>query len=243
MEDQSMTAQASTSASSDAAQRPRWRTWLIPVVILIILSVAAVGGFIYLHDLSLYVTTDDADIHSNLTPVVATGAGTLDSWLVQPGAQVVAGEPLGFVKPAPGGAVAAPLQIDAPVDGTVIRIDGQPGQVVGPLQPLAYVADLADLTVWAYVDETQISRIKSGQPVDVTIDATGSVPYHGTVTRVMPATAAEFSLIPAGDRTTANFTKVTQRVIVEISLGNTAGTGLYPGMSASVRIHAPSSGQ
>jgi multidrug resistance efflux pump len=238
-----MTAQASPSAPSDAAQRPRGRTWLIPVVILVILIAAAVGGYIYLHELSLYVTTDDADIHSNLTPVVATSSGTLEGWLVQPGAQVAVNQPLGFFRPAQGGVVAAPMQIDAPVDGTIIRIDGQPGQVVSPLQPLAYVADLADLTVWAYVDETQISRIKAGQPVDVTVDATGSVLYHGTVARVMPATAAEFSLIPPSDRTTANFTKVTQRIIVEVDLGNTAGTGLYPGMSASVRIHAPSSGQ
>jgi multidrug resistance efflux pump len=239
-----MTAQASTSASSDAVQRPRGRTWLIPVVILIILLAVAVGGYIYLHDLSLYVTTDDAEVHSNLTPVVATGSGTLEGWLVQPGVQVAANQPLGFIKPAPGGGgLAAPLQIDAPVDGTIIRIDGQPGQVVSPLQPLAYVADLADLTVWAYVDETQISRIKPGQTADVTVDATGSVLYHGTVARVMPATAAEFSLIPSSDRTTANFTKVTQRIIVEINLGDTSGTGLYPGMSAYVSIHAPSAGQ
>jgi multidrug resistance efflux pump len=238
-----MTAQDSKPAASDAAPRPWGRAWLIPVVILVILMAIALGGFIYLHDLSLYVTTDDADIHSNLTPVVAAGAGTLDSWLVQPGAQVTVNQPLGFVKPAPGGVTAAPLQIDAPVGGTIIRIDGQPGQVVSPLQPLAYVADLSSLTVWAYVDETDIRRIKAGQLVDVTVDAAGSVPFQGTVARVMPATAAEFALIPPSDRTTANFTRVTQRIIVEIDLGNTAGTGLYPGMSASVRIHAPSSGQ
>jgi multidrug resistance efflux pump len=207
------------------------------------LIAVAVGGYIYLRDLSLYVTTDDAEVHSNLTAVVATGAGTLDAWLVQPGAQVAAGQPLGFVKPAPGGVMASPLQIDAPVGGTIIRIDGQTGQVVGPLQPLAYVADLANLTVWAYVDETEIRRIKAGQPVDVTVDAAGSVPFRGTVARIMPAAAGEFSLIPPGDRTTANFTKVTQRIIVEVDLGDTADAGLYPGMSAYVRIHAPSSGQ
>jgi len=238
-----MTAQASTSASSDAAQRPRGRAWLIPVVILVILLVVAVGGYIYLRDLSLYVTTDDAEVHSNLTAVVATGSGTLEGWLVQPGVQVAANQPLGFFRPVPGGVVAAPMQIDAPVDGTIIRIDGQPGQVVSPLQPLAYVADLANLTVWAYVDETDIRRIKPGQPVDVTIDADGSVPFQGTVVRIMPATAGQFSLIPPGDRTTANFTKVTQRIIVEVALGDTTDSGLYPGMSAYVRIHAPSSGQ
>jgi multidrug resistance efflux pump len=237
-----MTAQDSKPAASDAAPRSRGRAWLIPVVILVILTAIAIGGYTYLHDLSLYVTTDDAVVHSDLTPVVATGTGILNGWLVQPGAQVTINQPLGFIRPAPGGVAAAPLQIDAPVGGTIIRIDGQPGQVVSPLQPLAYVADLSDLTIWAYVDETEISRVKPGQLVDVSVDALAT-PFQGTVARVMPATAAEFSLIPATDRTTANFTKVIQRIIVEIDLGNTAGSGLYPGMSAYVTIHAPSDGQ
>ncbi len=238
-----MTAQESKPASSDAAQRPRRRTWLIPVVILAILIVAAVGVTIYLRDLSLYVTTDDAEVHSNLTAVVATGSGTLEGWLVEAGAQVAVNQPLGFFRPVPGGAPSAPMQIDAPVDGTIVRIDGQPGQVVSPLQPLAYVADLSTLTVWAYVDETDIRRIKPGQPVEVTVDAAGNAPLQGTVVRIIPATAGQFSLIPSGDRTTANFTKITQRIIVEVSLGDTTGSGLYPGMNAYVRIHAPSSGQ
>ncbi len=232
-----MTAQVDTPASSDAAQL---RTWLIPVVILVIVIAVGIGGYIYLHNQSLYVTTDDAEVHSNLTPVVATGSGTLEGWLVQPGVQVAVNQPLGFFRSAPGGVAAAPMQIDAPVDGTIIRIDGQPGQVVSPLEPLAYVADLSNLTVWAYVDETDIRRIKPGQPVDVSIDALGGNSYQGTVARIMPATAGEFSLIPSADRTTANFTKVTQRIIVEVAVGDTSNTGLYPGMSASVRIHAPS---
>ncbi len=238
-----MTAQDSKPASSDAAPRPRGRVWLIPAAVAVILIVVAIGAFVYLRDLSLYVTTDDAEVHSNLTAVVATGSGTLEGWLVQPGVQVAANQPLGFFRPVPGGVVAAPMQIDAPVDGTIVRIDGQPGQVVSPLEPLAYVADLSGLTVWAYVDETEIRRIKPGQPADVTVDGVGNVTFRGTVARVMPATAGEFSLIPASDRTTANFTKVTQRIIVEVDLGDTSGTGLYPGMSASVSIQAPSSGQ
>lgn len=75
------------------------------------------------------------------------------------------------------------------------------------------------------------------------MDATGSRTYKGAVKRIMPAAASEFSLLPASDRTTANFTKVIQRIIIDVDLGNTSGLGLYPGMSAYVRIHAPSSGQ
>jgi multidrug resistance efflux pump len=239
-EDRTLATQDTTPAASDAARpRSRRRTWFILAVLLVVLLVVAVGGFFYLRNASLYVTTDDALVNSNLTPVAATSSGTLETWLVEPGATVVTGQTIGFVRPPLSGSAGDSVKIAAPVDGTVIRIDGQVGQSVGPFQPLAYVANLDNLTIWAYIDETQIHRIQAGQPVDVTVDATGGHTYHGSVKRIMPATASQFSLLPSSDRTTANFTKVIQRIIVDIDLGNTGDLGLYPGMSAYVRIHAP----
>jgi multidrug resistance efflux pump len=238
-----MTTEASPADLPETKPRSRIRTWLILAGVLVIVVGGAIIGYTYLRNASLYVTTDDALVHSNMAPVAATGAGTLETWLVEPGAQVVAGQTIGFVRPALSGAAADSFKITAPVEGTIIRIDGKVGQVVSPLQPLAYVANLDNLTIRAYIDETQIQRIKAGQPVDVTVDATGSRTYKGTVKIIMPATASEFSLLPASDRTTANFTKVIQRIIVDVDLGNTSSLGLYPGMSAYVRIHAPSSGQ
>jgi multidrug resistance efflux pump len=235
-----MTTENSTPSSPELKPRARWRTWLIITGVLVIVVGIAVGGYIYFRDAALYVTSDDALVHSNLTPVAATGAGTLQTWLIEPGAKVTVDQTIGFVRPALSGLASDSFKITAPVDGTVIRIDGKVGQVVGPYQPLAYVADLNNLTIRAYINETEIQRVKVGQPVDVTVDATGSLTYHGTVKAIMPATASEFSLLPASDRTTANFTKVIQRIIVDIELGNTTNSGLYPGMSASVSIHAPS---
>ena len=236
-----MTTDTSIPSSPERKPRSRWRTWLIIAGVLVVVIGIAIGGYIYFRNTALYVTSDDALVHSNLTPVAATGAGTLQTWLIEPGTKVMVDQTIGFVRPALSGPAGDSFKITAPVDGTVVRIDGQVGQVVGPYQPLAYVADLENLTIWAYIDETEIQRVKEGQPVDVTVDATGGLTYHGTVKRIMPATASEFSLLPASDRTTANFTKVIQRIIVDIDLGNTANSGLYPGMSASVTIHAPSS--
>ncbi|MEJ2555723.1 MAG: HlyD family efflux transporter periplasmic adaptor subunit [Anaerolineae bacterium] len=237
-----MTAEASPADSPETKPRSRIRTWLILAGVLVIVVGGAIIGYTYLRNTGLYVTTDDALVHSNMAPIAATGAGTLETWLTEPGAQVVADQTIGFVRPALSGAAADSFKITAPVSGTVIRVDAKVGQIVSPFQPLAYVANLDGLTIRAYIDETQIHRIKAGQPVDVTVDATGSRTYKGTVKRIMPATASEFSLLPASDRTTANFTRVIQRIIVDVDLGNTSGLGLYPGMSAYVRIHAPSSG-
>jgi multidrug resistance efflux pump len=235
-----LTTQDSTSDSpQETGPRSRSRRWIILAAIAVIVIGGVVTGYIYLRNASLYVSTDDALVNSNLTPVAATSSGTLETWLVEPGATVVTGQTIGFVRPPLGGSAGDSVKITAPVDGTVIRIDGQVGQNVGPFQPLGYVANLDNLTIWAYIDETQIHRIQAGQPVDVTVDATGGRTYQGAVKRIMPATAGQFSLLPSSDRTTANFTKVIQRIIVDIDLGNTGGLGLYPGMSASVRIHAP----
>jgi multidrug resistance efflux pump len=239
-EDRTLTTQDSTSDSAQEEESQlRSRTWIIVAVIVFIVIGGVVIGYLYLHNAALYVSTDDALVHSNMVSITATGSGTLETLLIEPGQVVVANQTVGYVRPPLSGAVADSFKIAAPVEGTIVRVDGKVGQVVSPLQPLAYVANLDSLSIRAYIDETQIGRIQAGQLVDVTVDATGGRTYKGTVERVMPATASEFSLLSSSDRTTANFTKVVQRIIVDVDLGNTSGLGLYPGMSASVTIHAP----
>src|SRR5262249_33713134 len=101
---------------------------------------------------------------------------------------------------------------------------------------LAYVANLDALRITAYIDESVIQKVHTGQSVEVTVDATGSNIYRGTVSEVLPATASTFALIPSSDRSTGNFTKVTQRIEIHIDIGATSGSPLYPGENAYVRI-------
>ena len=72
-----------------------------------------------------------------------------------------------------------------------------------------------DLWVVANFKETQLTRMKAGQPVDVTIDAVGGKTFTGRVDSISPATGAQFALLPP-DNATGNFTKVVQRVPVKI---------------------------
>jgi multidrug resistance efflux pump len=213
--------------------RIRLRPLLIGLVVLIVLAAAARFGYNYYLDSTLYVTTDDALVDSNLVSVAPLGSGTLAIWRARPGDQVRAGQVLGQVKPASGSAY---IYITAPINGTILRVDGKEGQVVAQAQPLAYVANLDALRITAYIDESAIHKVHAGQPVDVTVDATGGIVYHGTVSEVLPATASTFALIPSSDRSNGNFTKVTQRIEVHIDIGATGGTGLYPGENAYVRI-------
>jgi multidrug resistance efflux pump len=213
--------------------RMRARGFVLGLVVLIVLALAARFGYTYYVDSTLYVTTDDALVDSNLVSVAPLASGTLVIWRIKPGDKVRTGQVVGQVKPTAGSAY---MGITSPIDGTILRVDGKEGQVVAQAQPLAYVANLDAMRITAYIDESVIHRVRAGQPVEVTVDATGSNVYHGTVSEVLPATASSFALIPSSDRSTGNFTKVTQRIEVHIDIGTTGGTTLYPGENAYVRI-------
>jgi multidrug resistance efflux pump len=209
------------------------RPLLLALLLLIVLALAARFGYTYYLDSTLFVTTDDALVDSNLVSVAPTLPGTLSIWHIKPGDKVRAGQVLGQLKPASGSTY---LNITAPIDGTILRVDAREGQVVAQAQALAFVANLDALHITAYIDESAIHKVQRGQQVEVTVDASGSTLYHGTVSEVLPATASSFVLIPSSDRSTANFTKVTQRIEVHIDIGSTSASALYPGENAYVRI-------
>lgn len=234
-----MTTQTVPTEAAGAAAPPRSRArirrrpLLIGVVGLIVLALAARFGYTYYINSTHYVTTDDALVDSNMVSVAPLASGTLVIWRIKPGDTVRAGQVLGQVKPTTGSAYS---NITAPINGTILRVDGKEGQVVGQAQALAYVANLNAMHITAYIDESVIHKVHVGQPVEVTVDATGSNVYSGTVSEVLPATASSFALIPSSDRSTGNFTKVSQRIEVHIDIGATSGTTLYPGENAYVRI-------
>jgi multidrug resistance efflux pump len=225
------------TADVSAPPRPRARRSRRPLIIgvvgLIVLALVARFGYNYYIDSTLYVTTDDALVDANMVLVAPLTSGTLVRWQVKPGEKVRMNQVLGQIKPANGTVYMA---ITAPIEGTVLRVDGKEGQIVAQAQALAYVANLNTMRITAYIDESVIHKVKAGQSVEVTVDATGSSVYQGTVSEVLPATASSFALIPSSDRSTSNFTKVTQRVEVHISIGATGGLTLYPGENAYVRI-------
>ncbi|NTU80038.1 MAG: HlyD family efflux transporter periplasmic adaptor subunit [Chloroflexales bacterium] len=232
--------EAAPPAAPRPAQRARrigGRPLAFGIVLLVALSIASVVGYRYWRDATLYITTDDALIDTTMQSVTAPATGTLEVWQAEPGVRVSAGDVIGIVRTTPGLSSVASFNVLAPIDGILLRVDAHAGQNVSPSLPLAYVADLDRLRVTAYVDETEIHAVRVGQPVDITVDATGAAQYEGTVSEVIPATAGQFALLPSSDRSTGNFTKVTQRVEVRIALANPGDAQLYPGENANVRIH------
>lgn len=135
----------------------------------------------------------------------------------------------------------AQLQLDytritAPASGEVSRKQVEVGQLVAPGQPLLSI--VADTGIWvtANFKETQLAKIRPGQPVEFEIDAYNNCVGQGRVASVSGATGAKFALLPP-DNATGNFTKVVQRVPVRIAVTKPCpGYTLRPGLSANVHV-------
>jgi membrane fusion protein (multidrug efflux system) len=123
-------------------------------------------------------------------------------------------------------------QISAPVEGTVGARSLRVGQFVQAGTQLMAVVPLDQVYVVANFKETQLTHVRSGQPVELRIDSFHATTLKGHVDSLSPASGLEFALLPP-DNATGNFTKIVQRVPVKILLDDQSLKGLLrPGMSA-----------
>jgi membrane fusion protein (multidrug efflux system) len=129
-------------------------------------------------------------------------------------------------------------KIVAPFDGVTGERQVQPGDYVNIGTNLINIVPLPDVYVIANYKETQLTRVRPGQSVEITVDSFPDQTLHGRVERISPASGSQFALLPP-DNATGNFTKVVQRIPIRIALdkGQPLLERLLPGMSAVTRIH------
>ncbi|MBW9055939.1 HlyD family secretion protein [Rhizobium mesosinicum] len=120
--------------------------------------------------------------------------------------------------------------ITAAQPGRVVKLSGAKGQYIQAGQAVSmFVPD--EIWVTANFKETQLTDMRPGQPVDVTIDAYPDHALRGRVDSVQPGSGTAFSLLPA-ENATGNYVKVTQRVPVKIVIDNwPQDVAIGPGMS------------
>ncbi len=129
-------------------------------------------------------------------------------------------------------------EVRAPVAGVVGAKGVRPGQYVRPGGQMMSIVPLGDAYVVANFKETQVARLRIGQPVEIHADAFGKQAIKGRIDSFAPATGAEFALIPV-ENAVGNFTKITQRLPVKIAIDRSqpmAGA-LRPGLSLKVKVH------
>jgi len=126
-------------------------------------------------------------------------------------------------------------EIKAPRKGQVARRTVEVGQAVSPERPLLAVIPLDDTWIVANYKEDQLAEMRTGQPVDMKIDAFGGRHFKGHVDSLSGGTGARFSLLPP-DNASGNFIKVVQRVPVLVKIDGDPGVSLRPGMSVTTTI-------
>ena len=116
------------------------------------------------------------------------------------------------------------------------------GQYVQPGTRMLSIVPVQDTYLTANFKETQIGRMRIGQPVEISVDALSGHKLHGVVDSFSPGTGAQFALLPA-ENATGNFTKIVQRVPVRIRLetGPETRKVLLPGMSVTAEVDTRSS--
>ncbi len=130
--------------------------------------------------------------------------------------------------------------ISSPIDGVVAKRWILRGDVVQAGQPIFSVYDIKNVWVTANFEETKLAEIHLDDPVEINVDTYAGTDFTGNVFQIGRYTASEFSLIPPNNAS-GNFTKVTQRVPVKISIRQADSSGkrhlaLLPGMSVEVKI-------
>jgi len=131
----------------------------------------------------------------------------------------------------------ARTEIRAPIAGVVGAKAVRPGQYVRPGSALMSVVPLGRTYVVANFKETQVARLRIGQPVEIHADAFGRQAIKGKIDSFAPATGSEFAMIPV-ENAVGNFTKIAQRLPVKIAVdpaGPLAGA-LRPGLSVEVKV-------
>jgi multidrug resistance efflux pump len=206
---------------------------------IFIAMVITLGGVVlyYWYNNTYYVATDDAKVTGDFVKVTPQISGKLLEFDIQEGDRVVQNQIIGRIE-AVG---MADSSIDtsllrAPISGLIVKKQATVGEYeLSTAAPtLALMVDPDQLYISANIEETKLGKIKSGQPVDISMDQFSDRKFKGKVVFIGQAANSAFSLLPSTSGST--FTKVVQKVPVKIEIEKTA-INLCPGTNAVVRIH------
>lgn len=206
------------------------------IIFLIFILLACIAAFFWWKTNRRYITTDDANVASYRVNVASQITGIIDSIYVSEGTDIIVGDTLFTIKDTP------PFAILSPVTGSIAKQWLIPGDMVRIGQTVYTINKGKEMWIAVFLEETKFSDIYLNQPVLFTLSAYPHLQFHGKIFYIGDNTASEFALIPASNAS-GNFTKVTQRIGLKISIDSVSGQEKYKqhlrivsGMSATVKI-------
>ncbi|ABV61542.1 MULTISPECIES: HlyD family efflux transporter periplasmic adaptor subunit [Bacillus] len=206
----------------------RGRLLLTNIIGLIVILAIIAGGAYYYYESTNFVKTDEAKVTGDMYQITAPAAGQIKGWDINEGDEVQKDSTVAKVEGE------TKTNIKSVADGTLVKKEVQNNQQVQPGTVLGETIDLSKLYITANIKETDIKNIEKGDKVDIVVDGDPSTTFEGTVEQIGYATNSTFNMLPATN-SSGNYTKVTQKVAVKISIKNPSDKVL-PGMNASVKI-------
>jgi membrane fusion protein (multidrug efflux system) len=128
--------------------------------------------------------------------------------------------------------------VRAPFGGIVTSVPSiAPGKYLAASTTAFYLVDTDHVWVDANPKETELTYVRPGQPVTVTVDTYPGIKWRASVESISPAAAQQFSLLPA-QNTSGNWVKVVQRIQVRVRVDTSDKNAppLRAGMSVEVAI-------
>ncbi|WP_454260769.1 efflux RND transporter periplasmic adaptor subunit [Pseudoxanthomonas mexicana] len=131
----------------------------------------------------------------------------------------------------------AHAEVRAPVDGIVGLHDLQVGEYINVGQTAMPLVATSPIWVEANFKETELEKMKVGQPATIEVDSYPGVKWKAHVASIAPASGAEFSVLPP-QNATGNWVKIVQRIPVRLEIDSAAADApqLRAGMSADVHV-------
>jgi membrane fusion protein, multidrug efflux system len=128
--------------------------------------------------------------------------------------------------------------VNAPFAGIVTSVPSiAPGKYLAASTTAFYLIAADHAWVYSNPKETELTYVRPGQPVTVTVDTYPDAKWWGTIESISPAAAQEFSLLPA-QNTSGNWVKVVQRIPMRVHLhtSDEKKPALRAGMSVKVDV-------
>ncbi|MFT8320850.1 MAG: HlyD family efflux transporter periplasmic adaptor subunit [Bacillus sp. (in: firmicutes)] len=211
------------------------RMVLINIILLIVLVGGGFTGYYFYNQSVSYISTDNAQIAGQQISIAAPASGKLTNWNGETGDTFSKNEKIGTLEMTTETGTAK-MNVTVPANSTIVQSSAVENSFVAAGTPLAKGYDMNHLWVTANIDETDLNDVKTGQDVDLYVDAYPNTTLTGKVDSLGLATAGTFSLLPTSN-SSGNYTKETQVIPVKISIDNYGGLDLVPGMNVTVRIH------
>jgi membrane fusion protein (multidrug efflux system) len=128
--------------------------------------------------------------------------------------------------------------VRAPFGGIVTNVPSTaPGKYLAASTTAFFLVDTDHVWVEVNPKETEMTYVRPGQPVTVTVDAFPNLKWHGTVESISPAAAQQFAMLPA-QNTSGNWVKVVQRIPIRVHIDTSDKNqpSLRAGMSVEVDV-------